>query len=222
MASAEPNWAGFVVTLTHDEVQYALYATDGGKWLGALAGGVVSFVATPAVGVLVATAVSGYFELQKAQIQRADVGNGVYLTLPWAAIYLGQFWLIIVGSVRTGLGAAWGKANDGDIRDDDNDIITFHIDHNAVGNDAVEFVLTTQSELWKKWLILDDGRGGRWIVETDGPKTNNRNSLYVYQLLTGHMEFWKAKAFGVMWKRIEAPIAHLKGGNRVTFTWIRD
>ncbi|WP_447985841.1 hypothetical protein [Nitrospira sp. Nam74] len=222
MARAEPAWQGFVVTLTHDEVQYALYAAEGGQWLGGVAGGAVSLVATPAIGALVTTAVTGYFSLQKDQIGRADKGNGIYLTLPWPAIYYGQYWLIIVGSVAVLPESGWGKADSGELRDDDNDVIRFQVQHGAIGTDAVEFILTTERQLWKKQLILDDGMGGRWTLETDGSKTRDVNGLYLNQLPTGHLEFWKAKAFGVMWKRIEVPIAHLRGGERVTFAWITD
>lgn len=116
----------------------------------------------------------------------------------------------------------WGAADSGDLRDQDTDLIRFQVDHGAIGPDAVEFVLNSDGEKWKKWLILDDGGGGRWTIETDGPKTQDQNGLYLYQLPNGKLEFWKAKLLGQMTKVLELPIAFLQGGDRVTFHWEQD
>jgi hypothetical protein len=40
-------------------------------------------------------AVAAYINLERALIKSADKGKGVYLTLPWPAIYYNFLWLII-------------------------------------------------------------------------------------------------------------------------------
>ncbi len=54
--------------------------------------------ATPAgcpPATLVAAVVSTYLELEKKLLGAVDRGYGVYLTLPWPAIYFEYLWLII-------------------------------------------------------------------------------------------------------------------------------
>jgi hypothetical protein len=57
----------------------------------------------PPAGVA-AGAVGAYLALNKAVLGAVDQGNGVYLTLTWPAMYLGQWWLIIPTPVPVQVG----------------------------------------------------------------------------------------------------------------------
>jgi len=222
VATSQTTGAGLVLTLSHDEVQYALYATEGAQWLGGIVGGIVTAAYGPVAGVTTGAAITGYFTVQKAHIAGSDKGAGIYLTIPWPALVTGNFWLFFIGSVPVIPESGWGQRDDGEIQDDDKDVIRFHIDHGVVGIDSVEFVLATEQDLWRKWLFLVDGLGGSWRLETDMSKRSDVNGLYLYQLPTGKVAFWKAKLLGQMYPKIELPISHLRGGDRVTFTWVQD
>jgi hypothetical protein len=58
---------------------------------GALAaGGPTTAWVVPAIAVITA-----YINLNMYVITRVNQGNGVWLTLPWPAIALGQWWLVV-------------------------------------------------------------------------------------------------------------------------------
>ncbi len=115
----------------------------------------------------------------------------------------------------------WCAADDGALPMSP-DIVTFHVDHQP-GGVAVEWVLDTGGyQLWKKQIVLDDGLGGRWTIETDGAKMQDHNGLYLYQLPQGRAELWKAGVLGFMHKIVDLPIACFQGGDRITVTWLKD
>jgi hypothetical protein len=89
MASFGFSWGGAVITLTHEEVQTLATAED----VASAALGLGIAVPSPfqvAFGVVLA-----YIQLNKAVMLAVDQGNGVYLTVPWPAIWWGQWWLVI-------------------------------------------------------------------------------------------------------------------------------
>lgn len=224
MVDSHVSEAGLVFALSHDEVQYAV---ESQQWIGGTIGGLVSLEAGPFAGATTGAAVTEYFTLQRMHIVSKDRGQGICLRIPWPALLNGQYYLFAVSSVLPMTPSGWGEADDGKITDDELDVIQFRVEHDAVQVDAVEFVLTTEVNLWRKFLILDDGIGGRWGLVTDMDKRRDSNGLYVWQLPTGKLTFWKWKAESMlampkMTPKIELPIAHLKGRDRVTFTWLKD
>jgi hypothetical protein len=88
MATFNFNWAGAVLTLDHQEVEALVTAEDVAQAL--LGFGVFAGPLAPGFG-----AIALYIRLNQQVLKAVDQGNGVYLTLPWPAMYLGQWWLII-------------------------------------------------------------------------------------------------------------------------------
>jgi hypothetical protein len=224
MAEFGFNHWGAVLTLEHDEVEYAI---NGAKTGGALtpeiatalaaAGVVTAGVATAIAGALVA-----YFVAEGVLITASDKGCGVYLTLPYPALYLGQWWLIVPGSRKCDGAIQWEARPSGELRDEDGDIINFTLEGGLGDPNAVEFVLNSAGPKWRKEIILDDGMGGRWTISTDGQNMESRNGLYTNQLPLGKLIFRKAKDWGIMWDVMELPINFLPGDSRATFYWVQD
>lgn len=91
------NWAGAVVSLSHELTQKLLTTTaDALQALNILTGAAAGAAITinPAVSATLGV-VAGYVNAQRQLITVMDKGNGVYLTLPWLAIWYGQYWIII-------------------------------------------------------------------------------------------------------------------------------
>jgi hypothetical protein len=51
-------------------------------------------VAPPPADVVLG-AIAAYIGLQRSLVQAVDRGNGIWLTLPWPAIWWGQWWLLV-------------------------------------------------------------------------------------------------------------------------------
>jgi len=208
------NWAGFVLQLNNQETIDVVGAADPAVAVGAFV------AAVPGPQTLVIGVIVAYIGAQRALITAVNRGNGVYLTVPWTAVAVGGWWLVIPTPVDGNV-SAWGDAA-GDLVSQDDDLITYTIDANAVPAGEVEFVLDSAGEKDKKELILDDGMGGVWTVYTDGARTQDRNGLYLNQLPNGKLTFKKWKFFRRMADVMELPIASLTGGDRVNFSWQRD
>jgi hypothetical protein len=88
MASLGFNWAGAVLTLDSNEVSELATTEDIATSL--LGFGAFSGPLAPGFA-----AVALYIQVNRQIMQAIDRGNGVYLTLPWPAMYVGQWWLII-------------------------------------------------------------------------------------------------------------------------------
>lgn len=103
LLAAEPeiridfNWAGVVMILSHDLTQKILTTTEDAvkivNILTAAAAG-ASIAINPAVTATIGV-VAGYLNVERQLIQVMDKGKGVYLTIPWVAIYHGLYWVII-------------------------------------------------------------------------------------------------------------------------------
>jgi hypothetical protein len=88
MATLGFNLFGAVLSLDHQEVEDLAVAED----VAQLLLGFGAFTGPLAIGF---AAVVAYIELNKFVMKAVDAGNGVYLTLPWVAMYVGQWWLIV-------------------------------------------------------------------------------------------------------------------------------
>jgi len=87
MATIGINWAGVVVTLTHEEItKFHSDSKDD------LVKDLADFAAAIAPG---GSAIEAYLNVDIEIAYRVDRGNGIYLTVPWPAIWWGQWWLVI-------------------------------------------------------------------------------------------------------------------------------
>lgn len=84
------NWAGVVCTLSHHAVGVLVSAQDIASSLLQLVGRVV-----PPPYSLAVRVIALYISAHRQLVQAVDRGRGVYLTLPWPAIWFGQFWLVV-------------------------------------------------------------------------------------------------------------------------------
>ena len=106
-----------------------------------------------------------------------------------------------------------------------NHAILVSIEENAIGPDAAEFVL--QSAPWISWwkqLILRDGEGNSWTLETKNDMRDARNGLWAHQLHNGqNLDFWAGGFLG--FGRHVATLSNLERlppGSRITFRWVQD
>ena len=188
--------------------------------------------AAPLAGLVMAV-LTAYVAIEMAIIKAVDKGNGVYLTLPWPAIYFGQLYLIIPGTRPPSIpqppldwsNNALGSFGTNDIVD----VINYVIEYNVAAADGVEFQLingtdSNNSSGWKKILVMPDGQGSQWDLVAEGRGSSAMNSLWASQVLNGQvLTFKKAKAFGVMTDVLQlGNLQNLVGGSRVTFTWSKD
>ena len=91
--------------------------------------------------------------------------------------------------------------------------------------DAVEFVL--QSAPWITWwkqVIVPNGFGGRFVLETKNERHEDRNGLWAHEVLNGQsLDFWAGGAFG-LGRHVAAlgNLHRLPPGSRITFRWVQD
>jgi hypothetical protein len=230
VATVDFNLAGLVIILDHAD---ATALVNAGPNIGAAVGGALTPALTAAsvaapLAAAITAAVIGYFKVQSALVAAVDRGNGVYLTLPWPAIYFGQIWLIIPTTrPAIGLGAGWALVNQGQFRTEDSaDLVTYQVENGAVGADVVEFrlVIGNNSSGWAKVIIMPDGQGSRWEIKAEGRGNSAQNGLWANQVNNGQsLTFRKPKAFGIWYSVVDIGYLNdLRGGDRVTFVWEQD
>jgi hypothetical protein len=215
MASLSYNFAGIVIILEHEDIGTVFTAIE------------ILKIGLPA---WVAPVIIAYLKIQKILIKEVDKGFGVYLTIPWPAIWYNQWWIIIPTTrPRIGLPADWVKLGAGQFRTEDSaDSIEFEVQLNAVSTDIVEFRLeaTTDSKLWRKVLVMPDGERNQWDIAIDPSQGTfvSSNGLWAWQVRNGQqLQFWKAKTLGVMsWVLNIGNLQDLLPGSRVVFRWLRD
>lgn len=247
---ASINWIGPVLMVDHDEVDDIAGAADMAAsatqliTAGIASGKIVVPAGVPAA--LFVQVVSLYFRFESWLIKQVDFGFGVFLTVPWLAIYLDQWWCIIptsrprtgpvpieenstntvVGQPQPVVPATWSEGTTGILTTEDEvDLIQYKIDRGAIGTEAVEFVLKLgEGVTWKKALNMPDGAGSSWDIVAEGKDAEQRNGLWAGEEDRGQsLIFSKAKAGGFMWNVLTlGDIGGLNGGDRVTFTWTKD
>lgn len=89
MAQFRVDFWGPKLELTHEDTQTVTTAED----VAASLGGLGALVPPPAGAVIGAIAL--YIAANRAIVSAVDKGNGVWLTIPWPAIWWGQWWLIV-------------------------------------------------------------------------------------------------------------------------------
>lgn len=233
MAQITTNFWGVVVELDDAETRALVEGSNGatggaGTIIGAACP--VANIAAPVCALIVAL-VAGYIKAQAWLISRVNTGCGVYLTLPWAAIYAGQIYAVIPTTrpCQVGLPSPdWASQPAGQFgTNDPADVISYLIEHGAVAADIVEFVLTIgpNSSGWDKSIIMPDGGGNEWEIKATGGRGGTaRNSLWAGQVHNGQqLRFNKPKELGI-WRQVLSlgNLQNLQGGDRCTFTWLKD
>jgi hypothetical protein len=233
MASVTTNFWGVVVELDDAEVKTFQQGAAG-------AGGGIAAVITTAcaattiaapICAAVAAIIAAYVAAMAWLIGAVNTGCGVYLTIPWPAVWTGQIYAIIPTTRPCDVplpGPDWAAQPAGQFGTNDPwDTISYNINHGAVGVDVVEFVLVigSQSSGWDKSLFMPDGEGSEWEIKaTGGAGGSARNGLWAHQVQNGQqLRFHKPKELGI-WHQVLAlgGLYHLVGGDRCTFTWLKD
>jgi hypothetical protein len=103
--------------------------------------------------------------------------------------------------------------------------LTVSIEQNAVASNAVEFVL--QSAPWITWwkqVVVPNGHGGHFILETKDDKHEDRNGLWADEINNGQqLSLWAGGFWGI--GRPVADLGNLQRlppGSRITFRWVQD
>lgn len=190
---------------------------------------VAASVSAFAVNVIVGAVVL-YLSAEIELIKRLNQGNGVVLELPLLAPG------IIIPTTRNPLvntpSSTWATADEGVLIGAGGDEVTYTIQRGATGNpDVALFRLENRVPTgwppgtvpWNEAFILRDGNGGEWVVEAVG-RGDAENGLYTDQLDNGQtFSFRKPGVLGVWVTAFEiSGIEGVKGGDRVTFTWVKD
>jgi len=121
--------------------------------------------------------------------------------------------------------ATWSAQPSGQLYTPDGDRIDYAVEHGAVGQDVVEFVLTLGPGVsWKKILNMPDGEGSNWDIVAEGAGAASSNGLWAHQVQNGQsLTFKKAKFLGSMCEVYKlGDLGGLAPGSRVTFCWAKD
>jgi hypothetical protein len=234
MAQATTNFWGIVIELDDAETKKL---QQGAAGAGVGAGPIIAAACAAAniaapIAALVGAAVLAYCGAQSWLISQVNTGCGVYLTLPWVAIWSGQIYAIIPTTrpCQPVLpGADWANQPAGQFgTNDPADVISYRIEHGAVAAEAVEFnlVIGSNSSGWDKSLFMPDGEGNEWEIKaTGGRGASASNGIWAYQVHNGQqLRFHKPKEFQIIWRHVLSlgNLQYLQGGDRCTFTWLSD
>ena len=133
-------------------------------------------------------------------------------------------WAAVYGSRVSPV--SWSETDTGTLHTADApDRIEHTIAHGAVAADTVEFRLALGPNVgWKKVLNMPDGEGNSWDIVAEGTNAEASNGLWASQIKNGQfLTFSKAKFLGAMAPVLRlGDLQHLRGGDRVTFRWVRD
>ena len=90
MAGFFVDWWGPKLALSHDETTNVAGAEDVALALNAIGIGTAPMPFKAAFGILAL-----YIGAERALLKAMDKGNGVWMTIPWPAIWWGQWWIIV-------------------------------------------------------------------------------------------------------------------------------
>jgi hypothetical protein len=226
MASITVNGAGVVVLLEHDEIEGARTGAIAlGSSTGPIAAAAVGAgVLTAGVATLLAAVVGAYFGAQAFLITQVDRGCGVYLTIPWPALWFGQVYLIIPTTRPCLTPGAWSTLDSGELRTEDPvDLLNFSVSRAAVDINRVQFELyQAQTSGWAKELWVPGGTPP--YVRVEGTDASASVTLAASQISSlSAITFKKAKAFGIMTEVLNlGELGGLRPGDAVRFSWLRD
>jgi hypothetical protein len=228
MANVQVDALRLVVELDHDEtttVVNAGFANLDGPIRGLLA---AAGVAAATITVFAAAA-AAYVAVERELIIRMDQGGGVLLTMPWL---LPGVIIPAPRSPQTNTPSSdWATTDEGVLVSPGNDVVTYRIERGVIDPNVAVFRLENRvpqgwppgTPPWGKAFILEDGLGGNWPVNAPANGAGE-NGLYADQLANGQSFTFRKPGFLGIW--IDAfeisGIENVKGGDRVTFTWVND
>jgi hypothetical protein len=218
-----------VVELDHEETERLVNAGFTGDLEGPIRGLLAAAGVAAATITGVAAAVAAYVAVQRELIRRVDQGGGVLLTMPW--LLPG----VVIPAPRNPQAntpsSDWATKNDGVLVSPGSDVVTWRIEHAVIDPCIAIFRLDNQvpegwppgTQAWDKAFILQDGLGGEWVVEA-AANSVAENGLYADQLANGQSFTFRKPGIAGIW--IDAfyilGIENVRGGDRVTFTWVND
>jgi hypothetical protein len=227
MADLTLNGAGVVVILDNEEVNGVI---DGSLKLGGGAGGLITGLAGAVAGLTagaaaaIAGAVGAYFAAQAFLVKQVNKGCGVYLTLPWPAVWFGQLYLIIAGTRPCLTPGSWSTLDSGELRTESpSDRISYSISRGTGDLKLVSFELYQgKTSGWKKELHVPGGAPPYVVVE--GKNRGATINLAASQLaVTNSMTFKKAGFLGRITPVLNLrDISGLSPGDKVRFSWNKD
>lgn len=221
MADITLNAFGVVAILEDDETTKVLEGLDklggsGGILTKAGAGAGLA----PDLVEAVATVLTAYFKAQAWLIRQTNKGNGIYLTLPYPAIWFGQLYLIIPGTRPLGP-AGWSDLDGGELRTEDgSDRLRFEIARGAVDPKVVGFELRLAGNVtWKKELHLPNGLPS--VVVAERKNGSGSGQIAATKLASvPYLQLKKAKGFGIMTPVLTLrELSGLAPGDLVRFVW---
>jgi hypothetical protein len=126
-----------------------------------------------------------------------------------------------------GLGPGWANQPSGNFgTEDPADHISYVVEKNAVGAEAVEFrlVIGYTSSGWAKAIIMPDGEGSKFVIQAQGRGGSATNGLWAHQVNKGQVLTFTKMGFVGTWRdTIEIGyLEDLDPGDRVVFTWNKD
>jgi hypothetical protein len=97
MIQFHTDFWGPKVELDHSATQTLLDAGDVALALNPMIAVVSGTIAPPLIPVIaiMATGIAAYISANRSIVATVDKGNGVWLTIPWPAIWWGQWWIIV-------------------------------------------------------------------------------------------------------------------------------
>lgn len=220
-----------VVELDHDETQKLINGGFPADLDGPIRGVLAAAGVAAATINVVAAGVVAYVAIERELIRRIDQGGGVLLTIPVP-------WLIppvVIPSPRDPRintpNSDWATKDDGVFVSPGSDVVAWRIERGAIDPGVAVFRLENRvpegwppgTKAWDKAFILRDGLGGEWAVEA-GANSDAENGLYADQLTNGQSFTFRKPGLAGIW--IDAfyirGIENVEGGDRVTFTWVKD
>jgi hypothetical protein len=159
MATVKATTDGIIIDLTHSEVTDITRSEDVAA-AGAAVIGAALAVAGDLVGKIagvVAAGIAAIIAIQKAEFQNADLGNGVEVTMPWWAIFLGWWGVVLMKPLlaSTDMSPTWPSMGGHDLQSRPS------VATNADGRQEV-FVLGGDRALYHNWETSPGGAGSGW------------------------------------------------------------
>lgn len=225
MASTTFDMRGLTIGLEHDEVEKLTSLPEIAGGLGSVASASKAIAALFAVLGLtgawipyVAVALALHLIWEVAAIKASDKGNGVWLNAP-PPILIGMPG-VVIPSTKTLPGTFDGMKNDGTMGSSHNDEIRWEVGRSTGTPGEIKFTLVNETD-WSKAFKLRIP-ASYWVEAA--AHQSAENGCYENELAATSIEFHKPQMLG-FWGPAGLSIADwngIKGGDIVTFRWVKD
>ncbi len=223
MSRTTQDWRGVIIELDDNETNQFLAAINPLSGSGAAAGiatALVSLGVSNFAAGIVAAALAIHVAWESQAIATANQGNGVILTAPWVAPG------VVIPSTRfpSDINQGWVAQQNGTFVSPGGDRIDYLVENGVEDPAIVRFRLVNQTQSgWDKTYILRDGQGSQWEIRSTVAQAGQED-LWANQVLNGQQITFKKPSFFGMWIDVVSVggLEGLQGGDRATFTWVRD